>query len=72
MKNLSSKELHYISDILSWELLSAKKCYQYIQQEPGAPQTNSFSEAARIHVQNYNDMLSYLTQVKNSQGGGQH
>lgn len=72
MKNLSSKELHYISDVLSWELLAAKKCNLYITQEPAAPQANSLADAARAHVQNYNDMLGYLTQIKNSQGGGQN
>ena len=72
MKNISSKELNYISDILSWELLSAKKCYFYSQQEPNAPQTKSITESAAVHAQNYNDLLGYIDQVKKAQGGGSH
>lgn len=33
MKNISTKELNYINDILSWELLVAKKFAQYANQE---------------------------------------
>lgn len=72
MKNISSKELHYIADILSWELLSAKKCHLYAEAEPEAPQRKSFDEAAKMHTQNYNDLLGYITQVKDSQIGGTH
>lgn len=33
MQNLSTKEVNYIKDLLSWELLTSKKCFQYANQE---------------------------------------
>lgn len=77
MKHLSSKELNYINDILSWELLSAKKCFQYAHQESNSAQQQVFFDAARMHQQNYSDMLDYVNQINSStqtgtQGGGMH
>ncbi len=69
MKNLSIKELNYINDILSWELLAAKKSYQYACQEEQSPHKQVFYDAAAVHQQNYMAVLNYLNQVKSSQGG---
>lgn len=71
MKNLSSKELNYINDILSWELLAAKKCYQYGCQEGNSAHSQIFMEAAGAHQQNYNSLLSYAAKI-GSQGGQVH
>ena len=70
MKNISSKELNYMNDLLSWELLSAKKCFQYANQETGTTHQQVFFDTAQMHQQNYNNILNYLNQVNNEQGGG--
>lgn len=71
MKNLSTKELNYINDFLSWELLSAKKCFQYAHQEMNSAHHQIFNDAVRIHQQNYESLLNYVNQLKN-QGGQMH
>jgi hypothetical protein len=72
MKNLSTIELNYISDILSWELLSCKKSYQYGSQETNPVHQKVFFDAANVHKQNYLSMLNYVNQVNNSMGGQIH
>lgn len=72
MKNLSAKELGYINDFLSWELLSCKKCYQYANQETNPDHQKMFFNAANTHQQNYNNLLSYVEQVNKSIGGQLH
>ncbi|MCX8131724.1 MAG: hypothetical protein N3I35_16720 [Clostridia bacterium] len=71
MKNMSTKELNYANDIMSWELLAAKKCFQYAYQENNSPHAQVFFDAARVHQQNYQNILNYVSQIKN-QGGQMH
>jgi hypothetical protein len=72
MKNISSKELNYIGDMLSWELLAAKKCYQYGHQETNPTHQQTFLDAAKTHQQNYQTILNYVNQVNTGQGGQAH
>lgn len=69
MKNLSTKELGYINDMLSWELLASKKCYQYANQETNPVYRQLFFDISKISQQNYSNMLGFIEQAKNSQGG---
>jgi hypothetical protein len=71
MANLTTKELNYIKDFLSWELLIAKKCKQYSDQEVDANFKGVFNQAGQVHQQNYLLLIDYLAQVKDSQGGVQ-
>jgi len=72
MQNLSTKELNYIKDLLSWELLSTKKCYQYGHQESNSGHQKIFFDTARMHQQNYLNLLNYLDQTVKKQGGQMH
>lgn len=69
MINISTKELNYINDYLSWELLSAKKCFQYANQETNSTHKQMFFDAAGTHQQNYIDILNYISQVNTIKGG---
>jgi hypothetical protein len=69
MALLSTKELNYVKDYLSFELLMAKKCKQYADQETNANFKGAFDRAGQAHEQNYLALVNYLSQVKNSQGG---
>jgi hypothetical protein len=71
MKNLSTKELNYINDFLSWELLAAKKCFQYAHQENNQAHKQLLFDASQVHQQNYMSILNYVDQLK-SQGGQMH
>jgi hypothetical protein len=72
MQNLSTKELNYVRDLLSWELLSVKKCFEYTNQETNPTHKKVFSDAANFHQQNYRSLLNYVNQVNNNQGGQTH
>ncbi|MTI94638.1 MAG: hypothetical protein FH749_03990 [Firmicutes bacterium] len=68
MSNISSKELNYVKDFLSWELLAAKKCNEHANQEQDPNVKQALSECARGHQENYNRLLGYVEQL-NQQGG---
>lgn len=70
MPNMTNKELNYIKDFLSWELLMAKKCSQYSSQEVDPNFKGIFNQAGQTHEQNYLNILNYLDQVSKGQGGG--
>ena len=70
MKNLSTKELNYIGDLLSWELLSAKKCNQYAHQESNPAHRQVFFDTASMHQQNYTNLLNYLENTNREKTGG--
>ena len=79
MKNIATKELNYVKDFLSWELLSTKKCNQYAQQETDQARKQLFLDSAQTHQQNYMNLLNYsnqlnaekgnMNQMNNNQGG---
>lgn len=72
MQNLSTKEVNYIKDILSWELLSTKKCFQYANQETNPSRQKIFFDTANMHQQNYLSLLNYVNQIVKKQGGQMH
>ncbi|MGE4283209.1 MAG: hypothetical protein AB7G87_05750 [Clostridia bacterium] len=72
MQNLSTKELNYIKDILSWELLSTKKNFQYANQETNLARQKLFFDTANMHQQNYLSLLNYVDQLVKKQGGQMH
>ncbi|MGI6066269.1 MAG: hypothetical protein ACOYI2_07235 [Bacillota bacterium] len=72
MQNVSTKELNYIKDLLSWELLSSKKCFQYGHQESNSGHQKIFFDTADTHRLNYLNLLNYVDQVVKKQGGQIH
>lgn len=69
MQNLSTKEVNYIKDLLSWELLTSKKCFQYASQETNPAHKKVFDDTAKMHQQNYLGLLGYVDQITKNQGG---
>ncbi len=67
MKNIASKELNYVKDFLSWEILSLKKCNQYAQQETNPQRKQLLMDAVNIHQKNYMNLLSYVNQANAQQ-----
>ncbi len=70
--NLSTKELNYVKDFLSWEILMTKKCHEYATQEVNPMFKGIFENAGQTHQQNYLNLVNYLEQVKNNQKGATH
>lgn len=63
MSSISNKELNYIKDFLSWELLMAKKCFEYSNEVQIQEIKGLFDQAGKVHQQNYQVILNYLGQV---------
>ncbi len=63
MTNLTTKELNYMKDYLSWELYMAKLCYQYAGQMSDQNFSQTIEDAGRIHQQNFNDFYHYLEKL---------
>ena len=72
MQNLSVKETNYLKDLMSWELLSTKKCFQYAHQETMPDRQKIFFDTAQMHQQNYLNLVNYIEQIVNKQGGRLH
>ena len=72
MQNFSTKEVNYIKDLLSWELLTIKKCFQYTNQETNPARKRIYSDEVNVHQQNYLSLLAYTDQIINKQGGQVH
>jgi hypothetical protein len=70
MNPVSTKELNYIKDFLSWELLMAKKCKEYANLETDPQDQNIFNSIGSQHLINYTDLLNYLQRHTQNQGGG--
>ncbi len=64
MKNISTKELNYVKDFLSWELYMAKLCNQYANQMSDPNYSRLVEQSGQIHQQNYSDMFNYLESIK--------
>ena len=60
--NLSTKEVNYLKDHLSWELAGAKRCYNHGQQCQDKKLTQLMDEIGRIHQENFVDILNYTNQ----------
>ena len=64
MADISTKELNYMKDFLSWELYMSKLCHQYTSQSTDQNFSSMMEEAGQIHQQNFSDIFSYLEKVK--------
>jgi hypothetical protein len=57
---LTDKELHYVKDFLSWELLAMKKCNEAANSCQDAQIKQLIQETGRKHQQHYDAILSHL------------
>ncbi|MEW5784075.1 MAG: hypothetical protein AB1767_03145 [Bacillota bacterium] len=64
MTNISTKELNYVKDFLSWELYMSKLCHQYAAQVTDQSFSGMLDQAGQVHQQNFNEIYHYLEKVK--------
>ena len=57
---LSEKDLNYLKDHLSWELLAAKKAFQYAHQSQDNTVKDLLFEVSQQHQRNYEKLLAHL------------
>ena len=60
--NLSTKEVNYLKDHLSWELAMAKKCYNNAQEAQDQKQSQLLDSIGQLHQENFVDLLNYVNQ----------
>jgi len=57
---LSDKELHYIKDFLSWELLAMKKCNEASISCADPQIRDAIKDTGAKHLQHFERILSHL------------
>jgi hypothetical protein len=57
---LADKELHYIKDYLSWELLAMKKCNEAAIQCTDPQIKQLIKDTGKKHQQHYNTIIAHL------------
>lgn len=62
MLPLTEKDLAYMHDMMSWELIATKKAYQYAQQTMEPDCRNLMFQVAEQHQRNLERILAHLEQ----------
>jgi hypothetical protein len=57
---LTDKELHYMKDFLSWELLAIKKCNDAATRCQDQQIMTMIKSTGQKHQQQYNQLLTFL------------
>ncbi|WP_124726654.1 ferritin-like domain-containing protein [Staphylospora marina] len=57
---LTDKDLHYLSDALSWELLAMKKCRHYAQECQDPQVAQLIDRIGQMHQNHYEQLLSMI------------
>lgn len=58
--NLSTKEVNYLKDHLSWELMGAKRCASYAKETVDPALAKLHDAISRTHQENFVDLLNYV------------
>ncbi|EJL38919.1 hypothetical protein BAG01nite_30200 [Brevibacillus agri] len=59
-KVITTKDLSYLKDALSWELLAFKKLHFFAQQATDPDVKQCLEKTGRMHQQHYEKLLSHL------------
>lgn len=57
---ITTKDLLYIKDALSWELIAFKKFHYYAQQTADPQIKQALDKAGQMHQRHYQKLLSHL------------
>lgn len=63
---ISSKDLNYLKDALSWELTAFKKFHFFAQQATDPQVKQAMEKAGQMHQQHYQKLLTHLQVDNNS------
>ena len=61
---ITTKDLSYIKDAMSWELVAMKKCNKFAQEVQCNKIKSAIEETGRMHQQHYQTLLSHLDDSK--------
>lgn len=57
---ITSKDLSYLKDALSWELIAFKKLHAFAQQATDPQVKQALEKAGQMHQQHYQKLLTHL------------
>ncbi len=69
---ITNKDLLYLQDALSWELLASKKAYHYSLESENQQIKQHLAYLANIHQQNYQTLLEHLHPKRQQQNINQY
>ena len=61
---ITTKDLAYLKDALSWELLAMKKCNHFAQECQDSEIRDAINQAGRLHEKHYKILLKHVTPSK--------
>ncbi|MDI3546865.1 MAG: hypothetical protein PWR10_517 [Halanaerobiales bacterium] len=61
---ISTKDLAYLTDAMSWELLAMKKCHHFAQECNNNEIRQAIERAGRMHEKHYKMLLKHLDPSK--------
>lgn len=64
---ITTKDLLYLKDALSWLLLAMKKCAHFAQETADPQVKQAIDQTGQMHQRHYNMLLRHL-QTNNAQG----
>ncbi|MEJ6951389.1 hypothetical protein [Natronospora cellulosivora (SeqCode)] len=64
---ITTKDLAYLKDALSWELLAMKKCNHYAQHCKNEEIRKTINTAGKVHQRHYKMLLMHLNPSKTIQ-----
>jgi hypothetical protein len=68
---ISGKDLHYLTDAMSWELLAMKKCHHYAREVQDPEVLSLINHIGQMHQRHYETLLSQLQAGAGAAGGTQ-
>lgn len=57
---LSTKDLAYLTDAMSWELLAMKKCHHFAKQCKSNKIRDAIEKAGKMHERHYKMLLKHV------------
>jgi hypothetical protein len=64
---ITTKDLAYLKDAMSWELLAMKKCRQYASFCTDPELQNQIDSVGQMHQQHYEKLLQYVQSNPNQE-----
>ena len=61
---ISTKDLAYLKDAMSWELTAMKKCRKFAQESTCQKISNAIDETGQMHQQHYQTLLRHVNTGK--------
>ena len=64
---ITTKDISYLKDQLSWELLATKKCHHFAQECSDPEIKAAIDRAGQLHQRHYNLLLKHLQNNNNAE-----